>query len=251
MDVAPPDERAVTPRTSPGVVIRGFLLVTLTAAALGVPYGLLWAAVAPKIPVIKVEGGLVPVDTAPEQFVAGDGWFLLLGVGFGLVAGVAAWLFGRRVRGPVAVLLLAIGGTVGGALAWWIGHRIGLGAYDQALAAAQNGARLDHPPAARVRELEWWHGFLPNIRGVLLVEPFLAVLTYTLLAGWSRFPSLRPEPAAVAEVPPAEPFAPPPPWAEQYPGEHEQQLSSDYWARPDPSAAPGRPATDEAGSPRG
>jgi hypothetical protein len=251
MDVAPPDGRVVAPRMPAGVVVRGFLLVTLTAAVLGIPYGLLWSAMAPKIPVVKVEGGLLPADPAPEQFVAGDGWFLLLGVGFGLVAGFAAWFLGRRVRGPVAVLLLAIGGTVGGALAWWIGHRIGLGAYEHALAAAPEGTPLDHPAALRVRELQWWHGFLPNIRGVLLVEPFIAVLAYTLLAGWSRFASLRPEPATAAAPPSTGSYPPPPPWAEQYPGEHGRQLSSDYWARPDPSAAPERPATDEAGSPRG
>ncbi len=157
-------------RTPVGAVLAGLVVVVGVAAGLGVPYGLLWSVLAPAIPVVKVDGGLLPADAAPEQFVAGDGWFLLLGLGFGLLAGFAAWTLGRRVRGPVAVVALAIGSTAGGVIAWWLGHRIGLAGYERALAAAPAGTALDHPPALRVKEFVWYRGFLPNIRGVLLVE---------------------------------------------------------------------------------
>ena len=39
-------------------------------------------------------------DPSPEEYIAADGWFTILGFGFGLVAAVVAWLVLRRYRGP-------------------------------------------------------------------------------------------------------------------------------------------------------
>ena len=57
------------------------------------------------VPVINAEAerrrGQRP---APEQLIAADGWFTLLGFGFGLLAAVLVWLLLRRDRGPALLL---------------------------------------------------------------------------------------------------------------------------------------------------
>jgi hypothetical protein len=211
------------------------LVAAVFALALGVPYGLLWARIAPKLPVVAVDGGRAAFgDAEPEQWVADEGWFVFLGLGFGVLAAFLVWWLGRRWRGPLLLGAVAVGAIGGGIVAWWIGHRIGLAGYQRALAAAHPGDRLLHPPALRIRELGWWRHVLPNVGGVLLVEAFAAAVTYTVLAGWSRYGTLRPgqqaEPAQFAPV--------------------AQEISWGSWAPPGHPAAPAPPAPGEAAPPR-
>jgi hypothetical protein len=203
--------------------------VAIVAAALGPLYGWLWSVLAPKLPVVKLDDGQPGfADPAPEQWVSDEGWFVVLGIGIGIVAGLAAWWLVRRRRGPVVLVALAVGAVVGGILAWWVGHRIGLSGYEHALAQAAPGTRLYHPPALRIKALDWWP---PKVEGVLLVEAVAAVATYTLLAGWSRYMSLRPEAPEPAL----------PQWA----------LSWDSPALPDRPAEPAPPAPGGAAPPHG
>jgi hypothetical protein len=234
------------------------VLVGLVAAALGAPYGLLWSVVAPDIPLVKVEGGVAPVDPAPEQMVAGDGWFSILGVLFGVVAALAAWWLARRHRGPVVLGAMALGAVVAGVFAAWLGQKIGLAGYQEAVAAAAPGTAVNHPPDLRIAETGQWLGFVPKATGVQLVAAFAAAVTYTLLAGWSRYPALRPEaPDAGEQAPPygypvtaGEPV--PPEWAQAWrpPSPNGQSdVSSGSPAPPAPPAAPARPGPGEAASP--
>ena len=55
-------------------------------------------------------------DPSPEEYIAADGWFTLLGLGFGLLVAIVAWLVLRRDRGPF-LLLGVVAGTLGGRLA--------------------------------------------------------------------------------------------------------------------------------------
>ncbi|NUT06447.1 MAG: DUF2567 domain-containing protein, partial [Hamadaea sp.] len=75
-------------------------LAVLLAGVLGFPLGLLWQQLAPNVPVLIVEDGAVYNDPQPEQFMSGDGWFAVLGVSFGIVLAVVAWVLVRRLRGP-------------------------------------------------------------------------------------------------------------------------------------------------------
>src|SRR5690606_899924 len=217
------------------------------SAALGLPYALIWALVAPDIPLVKLDGvqllpqigpDVVPAQAEPEEFIAGDGWFVLLGVVFGAAAAAGAWRFARRARGPVVLLALAVGTVGAGLLAAWLGQRIGLADYRHALAAAPSGARLSHPPHLSVDDL-------PRPFGVPLVAGLAAVVTYTLLAAWSRQPTLRPD---------AEPDGPltggplaDGPW----PGGPQQGggLSSGSWDSRDRRDSPGPPAPGPTASP--
>jgi hypothetical protein len=165
--------------------------VAVGVAVLGAPLGLLWAALAPEVPLQAVQGGVVPTEAQPEEFFAADGWFVLLGVAYGLLAAVAAWFLLRRHRGPVLLAALAVGAVGAGLFAWWVGHRIGLSGYRQQARQAAPGTHLDRPPDLRARELGWWFGFIPRVQGDLLVPAIAAVVGYTMLAAWSRSPSLR------------------------------------------------------------
>ena len=202
-----------------------------TAAAVavaGVPLGVLWHLLAPAVPMVDTGAtGIVVNDPSPEEFIAAEGWFTLLGFGFGLLAAVVAWLVLRRHRGPGLLLGVTGGALTAAIVAWQVGRRIGLAGYQAWRARATAGATFSAPPDL--------HAY-----GTLLVPAFAAAIVLTLLAGWSNDPDL--------DQPGAKPGyghdlaggrdGPPP-------------VSSGWPAGPDPTAAPERPAPGPAGPPRG
>jgi hypothetical protein len=209
------------------VAVAGLSAAAIVAA--GVPFGLLWAAIAPDVPVAITDDGPVLGEPQPEQFIAADGWFALLGLAFGALAALAAWAFARRTRGPVVLLAVAVGTVVASLIAWWVGRRLGLAEYERLLDAAAAGQRLGKPGDLRGTEARWWP---PMLRGDVLVPAFAAVGLYTLLAGWSRYPALRrPEPTAS----PPEPAGPVINWGSP--------------PRPARTAAPAPPAPGAAAPP--
>ncbi|MGS2615279.1 DUF2567 domain-containing protein [Micromonospora sp. LZ34] len=194
--------------------VRLGALAVLALTLLGAPLGLLWAAFAPDTPVVKAPGGAVYAQPQPEQPIAADGWFSLLGLGFGVLAAVALWFVLRRVRGPVGLLAATLGALGAALVAWQVGRRIGLATFERLLETAPDGQAFTKPADLRAGGLEWF--VVPH--GNLLLPAFGAAVTYTLLAGWSRWPSLRPEPelggaglSSVSVVRPAPPAAPEPP----------------------------------------
>jgi Protein of unknown function (DUF2567) len=175
------------------------LVLALALAVFGAPLGWLWTALAPEVPLIKADGGVRLTNPQPEEFVAADGWFTLLGLGFGLLAAIAVWALLSRHRGPFVLLGLAVG-TVGAALvAWWLGT-LGQGDFERLAASAPVGTPLSQPAELRAGGFEWLWGFIPTLRGDVLLPAFGAVVMYTLLAGWSRYPSLVPEPELAAPL---------------------------------------------------
>ncbi|MCW3839365.1 DUF2567 domain-containing protein [Micromonospora yasonensis] len=167
--------------------------VALLVSLLGAPLGLLWATVAPGTPVLKTAQGAIYATPEPEQPIAADGWFSLLGLGFGVLVAIGLWLLLRRRRGPLGLVAGALGGVGAAVVAWQVGRRIGLGTYHRLLATAPNGTAFTKPADLRAGGIDWY-ALLPVPHGNLLLPAFGAAVTYTLLAGWSRWPSLRPEP---------------------------------------------------------
>ncbi|MEU1685138.1 DUF2567 domain-containing protein [Micromonospora sp. NPDC005707] len=161
---------------------------------LGAPLGLLWALVAPGTPVRMTADGAVYATPQPEQPIAADGWFSLLGLGFGVLAAISLWVVLRRRRGPAGLVAGVLGGLGAAVVAWQVGRRIGLGTYQRLLDTAPPGTDFTKPADLRAGGIDWY-GPLPVPHGNLLLAAFGAAVTYTLLAGWSRWPSLRPEPA--------------------------------------------------------
>lgn len=167
----------------------------LVIALLGAPLGLVWAAVAPAVPVVKADGGVVGAQPEPEQFIAADGWFTLLGLSLGALVAVAVWLVLRRYRGPAGMVAATVGMVAAAVLAWRLGREVGLAEFHRLLESAPVGTRLDKPPDLRAGGFVRVAGLIPLPRGVLLAPGFGVAITYTLLAGWSRHPNLRPDAA--------------------------------------------------------
>ncbi|MFI1193790.1 DUF2567 domain-containing protein [Micromonospora sp. NPDC020750] len=231
------------PARRPGRSIAVALGAVAALAALGVPLGLLWAAVAPDTPVVKTAAGAVYAQPQPEQPIAADGWFSMLGLGFGVLAALALWVLLRRRRGPAGLLAGVLGGLAAAPVAWQVGRRVGLSTYDRLLADAPVGRAFTKPADLRAGGVHWFLDVLPVPYGNLLLPAFAAAVTYTLLAGWSRWPSLRREPTPdLAWVPAAPPggFPTAPPGVSWGPA-----------GSPAPTAAPEPPAPGAAEPPRG
>lgn len=173
--------RADRPSRRALLVLGGFV------AAAGVPLGLLWAGLTPRVPVRAVNGAVAYVGAQPEQPFAADGWFTLLAAAFGVIAAGVAWSR-ARTRGVAGLVVLVVAAVVAGALAWAVGRQVGLAGYESALAVAVPEQVLQRPADLRVAEAGWWP---PRLLGAPLVPAFTAAVTYTLLAAWSRYATLR------------------------------------------------------------
>jgi hypothetical protein len=209
------------------------ILTFLAVVAAGVPLGLLWSWLTPSVPVVATAQGQVVVnDPSPEEFIAADGWFTLLGFGFGVLVAVAAWLIVRRHRGPWLLLSVVLGALGAAGAAWQVGRQIGLADYERWRGAVTAGATFSRPPDL-------------HAHGALLVPAFAAVIVCTLLAGWANDPDLDTpgaQPGYGHNVPAAPyedyPFSPGP-------------VSSGSPDAPDPTTAPAPPAPGPGAPPRG
>jgi hypothetical protein len=193
------------------------LSVTGALAAAGAPLGLLWSWLAPTVPVINAgQNGIVVNDPSPEEYIAADSWFTIIGFSFGLLAAVLIWLVLRRDRGPGLMVGVALGGLACALVMWQVGRLVGLSSWNDWQDSSAAGQSYDRPPDL-------------HAHGALLVVAFAAVIVTTLLAGWSNDPDL--------ELPGARPGY--------------GQFSSGSPAEPDPTAAPAPPAPWPADPPRG
>jgi hypothetical protein len=170
------------PRPSARSPRRTTLVAVLTAVVilvLGGPLGLIWHWLAPSVPVLDAgSNGIVVNDPSPEEYVAADGWYTMLGLAFGLLVAIVAWLVLRRDRGPYLLLGVVLGTLGAGYLIGpWIGGLIGRGGYHHWQETATTGATYLAPPQV--------HSVGPR-----LVPAFAAAIVLTLLAGWSNDPDL-------------------------------------------------------------
>jgi Protein of unknown function (DUF2567) len=167
------------------------LAVAVTVAALGLPIGLLWRAVSPKVEFVMTEAGAITVQTEPEGFVAGDGWYVLITFVAGVVAALVVWTLLRRRRGPLVLLGLVLGCIAGGVLTAWIGHQIGYAHYRSLATDAAVGTHFFRPPSVRSGYVGLWFGFLPRVQGAVLVQAIAATTAYLVLAAFHVEPDLR------------------------------------------------------------
>jgi hypothetical protein len=172
-------------------------LVAVSVAASGVLLGLAWHLVAPPLPLIKVDGDrLAYVGPEPEQPVAADGWFTILGFAFGIVAAVLVWVLVRRLRGPLQLIALTLGAAGAGYIAFLVGTNINT-SFDEWREAAQVDSIVERPAELSASNMRLCLPFLDrcvSVRsGNLLVPALGSVIGYSLLAGWSSWPSLRRE----------------------------------------------------------
>lgn len=108
--------------------LREAAVITVGLALAGLLLGLLWWWLAPHVPLVgdEVDRSWVVYlkDSEGEQSAGVDGTFTLLGLAFGLVSAVGAFLWRRRGGVPL-VVALGVGGLLGSLLAWRLGVWLG------------------------------------------------------------------------------------------------------------------------------
>jgi hypothetical protein len=148
--------------------LRIGVVATLVVAVLGVPVGLLWTAVAPRTTYVIAGGKAFLGDPESQTLIAADGWFAVLTAAAGLLCGVAAYLLAGRLRDMGLLAGLAAGGTCAGLAAWWVGHLIGLSAFQREVRTGRDGVT-----AKAALDL--------HAVGVMIAWPLIALVAYGLL----------------------------------------------------------------------
>lgn len=185
------------------VTVAVLAAAALGAVALGLVVGQVWRLIAPRLPVVKVEGGYRYVgDAQSEQPVAADGWFGLLGLIAGILAAVLAWWLLRHRRGVAVLAMLVLGSLVGGWLGWWVAARLERASFEEHYAATPIGGGLEAPLSLNLTDLnraDPWPFHLSErisvrVSGVVAAQALAVAFTYTVLAGFAVDPDLRPNP---------------------------------------------------------
>ncbi len=159
--------------------LRAAGIIVAVLAVLGALLGVAWSAWAgpQQRAYVIAPGQLYPFDEV-ETMARSDGRYLIIVAAVGLLAGLALWLRRLVGRGPIAVLALLVGGLLGALLTAWIGHLTGGGTTD-----GKVGSTIAHLPLSL------------RMRGLLLVEPALAILVYGLFTAFAVRDDLgRPDP---------------------------------------------------------
>jgi len=151
---------------------RDAAIILATFLLLGVLGGVLWSLVVSPAEFTKLaDGGSMGEDELSKKFAA-DGWFILIGTPAGVLAGlVLAWW---RARDPlVTSALLVAGSAVAAGVMALVGHLLGPGSTQAALAAAQVGAKVPErlDVDAFIVYLAWPVGVLAGALFVLLGRP--------------------------------------------------------------------------------
>jgi hypothetical protein len=177
-------------RRSPGGEVLAGLIAAAVVTVLGAPVGLLWSWIAPKVELVQTQYGPYPIDGEPEGYFADDGWFMIIGAGVGILIAVAAWMFLRRYRGPIVLVGLVIGSAAGAALAAWLGNKIGYAHYLDLVEHAPVDTHIFRPAKVRAGDSGLLYGFVPWVRGSLLIQAIFVAVVYTGLAGFHASPTL-------------------------------------------------------------
>ncbi|RVU15707.1 DUF2567 domain-containing protein [Streptomyces antnestii] len=190
---APDPSGSLPPHTQedgPGMrtELREAAVVTVGVALCGLLLGALWLWLAPHVPLIADAQAVYLKDTEGEQAVGVDGTFTLLGLAFGAVSAVVVFLWRRRGGVPL-VVALAVGGLLGGLLAWrfgvWLGPTQDVAAHAKAVG---KGVTFDAPLELKAK-------------GALLAWPLAALIVHLGLTG--LFGPRDPDPYFDSPYPPA------------------------------------------------
>lgn len=109
-----------TVRKASAVIVAGLIVGVVSGAALGV----VWWALAPRVPVVVRPGVSFPEGYQPEGYLAADAAFGLLAVVAGVA--IAIGLANMRREHLFSVLVAALlASAVGTAAMWFVGTRLG------------------------------------------------------------------------------------------------------------------------------
>jgi hypothetical protein len=165
---APPDEAARADRTyalRQEVTVAVWVVATL--ALVGVLAALVWAWAAPTLTYqINDSGQLAVRSTEPEQLIAADGWFAIIALFVGLLAGFRAW-WHTKGHEPGVVGGLIVGGLLGSVTMLAVGGLL-------------RPSNLEDAPSAGVGS-RLHAGLAVHAPGVLLLESIAALLVWLVL----------------------------------------------------------------------
>lgn len=140
----------------------------LFAAATGPVLATAWWLLAPRVEIGIEDGSFSTPAQATADWFGAEAWFLMLGAGLGLLAGLVGFL--RWRQRPVAALLgLALGLLVAATLAWWLGGLLGPDDVADQLAGSSVVDVVVQPLGLRAT-------------GVLLVPAIVAVAAFGAMA---------------------------------------------------------------------
>jgi hypothetical protein len=201
-----PDELASEPRpsllTRLWTELRFGLAIGFGCLLLGLLLGALWYWLAPEVPLVLQGGNVLYVDPEGEQSAGAVGTFVLLGIAFGLVTALVAFLLTRRRGGGIAVAVaLGLGGVGGSLIGVWLGEALG-----------PTSHIVEH--AKQVGE---GHTFYENLalpaHGALMAWPITAMVVLLALTAAFGKREEHPLPLWTGPVPPngysGDPWAPP------------------------------------------
>jgi hypothetical protein len=129
-----------TARRASAVIVAGLIVGLVSGAALGV----LWWALAPRVPVVVRPGVTFPEGYQPEGFLAADVAFGILA----LVAGIAITIglaYMRREHLLSVLVGALLASAVGTAAMWFVGTRLGSVDIDGLVATTTEDVVVDAP----------------------------------------------------------------------------------------------------------
>lgn len=159
----------------PKVVVKADLLPAISLALLlavfGLPLGWIWSRIAPPQRVgVSNTGQVLPLVDETYHVWDDVAIYLLMGLAFGIVAGVAVWLLRER-RGPTVLIAAVIGAFAAGWLMTKTGVSFAAGDYTVP-SGLKVGSLFDVAPQL-------------NTGWIMLVPPLGVALAYLVLAAWS------------------------------------------------------------------
>ena len=159
----------------PKVVVKADLLpavsLALLLAVFGLPLGWIWSRIAPPQRVgVSSNGQVLPLVDETYHVWDDVAIYLLMGLAFGLVAGVAVWLLRER-RGPTVMIAAVLGALAAGWLMTKTGVSFAAGDY-VVPAGLKVGSLFDLAPQL---DTGW----------ILLAPPLGVALGYLVLSAWS------------------------------------------------------------------
>jgi hypothetical protein len=155
-------------------------LVAVFSTLLGGAVGLIWHALAPKLNLVSANNGSA---AATKALLGDDVWFGFIGIAAGvLCVAVIASVSPRLVRGPGAMLGLAVGGVLGALVAAHVGHHIGHDDMVAALNRIYPGAGV-----SGIRDYLSYYDFRVRADAVVLGWPLAAVVSAALVTLGHQF----------------------------------------------------------------
>ncbi|MFE9421797.1 ABC transporter permease [Kitasatospora sp. NPDC006697] len=100
--------------------------IGLACVLLGLLMGAIWYWLAPEVPLVVHGNQVLYVDPEGEQSAGAVGTFVLVGIAFGIVTSVGAFLATRRRGGGIGVAVaLGLGGVLGSLVGSLLGEAVG------------------------------------------------------------------------------------------------------------------------------